>query len=210
MAINLNKVTLDKATPTISLAKSGDGQGTMRVNLNWTAGAAAPAGKGFLAKLKAAAAPSIDLDLAAMYELADGSVGVVQALGNSFGALNQRPFIHLDGDDRSGSNTAGENLHINLADISKFRRILIFAYIYQGAPNWSQANGVVTLFPTSGPQVEVKLDSADNQAISCAIAMLQSNGRELTVTREVRYVRGAQKEIDEAYGFGMNWTAGRK
>ncbi|MGW6693101.1 TerD family protein [Rhodococcus sp. NPDC054953] len=210
MAINLNKVTLDKATPTISLAKSGDGQGTMRVNLNWTAGAAAPAGKGFLAKLKAAAAPSIDLDLAAMYELADGSVGVVQALGNSFGALNQRPFIHLDGDDRSGSNTAGENLHINLADISKFRRILIFAYIYQGAPNWSQANGVVTLFPTSGPQVEVKLDSADNQAISCAIAMLQSNGRELTVTREVRYIRGAQKEIDEAYGFGMNWTAGRK
>ncbi|MGW4482037.1 TerD family protein [Rhodococcus triatomae] len=209
MAINMNKVTLDKATPTVSLAKSGDGQGTMRVNLNWTASAAAP-GKGFLAKLKAATAPSIDLDLAAMYELADGSVGVVQALGNSFGALNQRPFIHLDGDDRSGSNTAGENLHINLADISQFRRILIFAYIYEGVPNWSQANGVVTLFPTSGPQVEVKLDSADNQAISCAIAMLQSNGRELTVTREVRYIRGAQKEIDQAYGFGMNWTSGRK
>ncbi|WP_305094959.1 Tellurium resistance [Prescottella sp. R16] len=209
MAINLNKVTLDKATPTVSLAKSGDGQGTMRVNLNWTAGAA-PAGKGFLAKLKAAAAPSIDLDLGAMYELADGSRGVVQALGNSFGNLNQPPFIHLDGDDRSGSNTAGENLHINLADIGKFRRILIFAYIYEGVPNWSQANGVVTLFPTSGPQVEVRLDSADNQAVSCAIAMLESNGRELTVTREVRYIRGSQQEIDSTYGFGMNWTPGRK
>ncbi|MFI6432859.1 Tellurium resistance [Rhodococcus oryzae] len=209
MAINLNKVTLDKATPTISLAKSGDGQGTMRVNLNWTASTAAPA-KGLFAKLKATSAPSIDLDLAAMYELADGSVGVVQALGNSFGALNQRPFIHLDGDDRSGSNTAGENLHINLADITQFRRILIFAYIYEGAPNWSQANGVVTLFPTSGPQVEVKLDSADNQAISCAIAMLQSNGRELTVTREVRYIRGYQDKIDEAYGFGMDWSRARK
>ncbi len=209
MAINLDKVTLDKSTPTISLAKSGDGQGTMRVNLNWTAGTAAPA-KGFMAKLKAAATPSIDLDLGAMYELADGSKGVVQALGNSFGALNQPPFIHLDGDDRSGSNTAGENLHINLADISKFRRILIFAYIYEGAPNWSAADGVVTLFPTSGPQVEVKLDSADNQAISCAIAMLESNGRELTVTREVRYIRGAQQDVDRAYGFGMNWSRGRK
>lgn len=209
MAINMNKVTLDKATPTVSLAKNGDGQGTMRVNLNWTAGSA-PAGGGFFAKLKAAAAPSIDLDLGAMYELADGSVGVVQALGNAFGALNQAPYIHLDGDDRSGANSAGENLHINLADIGKFRRILIFAYIYQGAPNWSAANGSVTLFPTSGPQVEVRLDSADNQATSCAIAMLQSNGRELTVTREVRYIRGSQQEIDTAYGFGMNWTPGRK
>ncbi len=209
MAINLNKVTLDKATPSVSLAKSGDGQGTMRVNLNWTASAAAPA-KGFLAKLKAAAAPSIDLDLGAMYELADGTRGVVQALGNSFGALHQPPFVHLDGDDRSGSNTAGENLHVNLADITKFRRILIFAYIYEGVPNWSQAGGVVTLFPTSGPQVEVRLDSADNEAVSCAIAMLQSDGRELTVTREVRYIRGAQQEIDQAYGFGMNWSPGRK
>ncbi|WP_072687069.1 TerD family protein [Rhodococcus marinonascens] len=209
MAINLNKVTLDKSTPTVSLAKSGDGQGTMRVNLNWTARAATP-DKGFLAKLKAAATPGIDLDLGAMYELADGTKGVVQALGNSFGALNEPPFIYLDGDDRSGGNTAGENLHINLADITKFRRILIFAFIYQGVPNWSQANGVVTLFPTSGPQVEVELDSADNQALSCAIAMLESNGRELTVTREVRYIRGGQQEIDQAYGFGMEWTAGSK
>ncbi|NKT14158.1 Tellurium resistance [Rhodococcus hoagii] len=209
MSINLSKVTLDKSTPTVSLAKSGDGQGTMRVNLNWTAGAA-PASGGFFAKLKAAAAPAIDLDLGAMYELADGSRGVVQALGNSFGSLHRPPFIHLDGDDRSGSNTAGENLHINLADISKFRRILIFAYIYEGAPNWSAANGIVTLFPTSGPQVEVRLDSADNQATSCAIAMLHSNGRELTVTREVRYIRGSQQSVDQAYDFGMNWTPGRK
>ncbi|WP_028479099.1 Tellurium resistance [Nocardia sp. CNY236] len=209
MAINLDKVTLDKSTPSVSLAKSGDRQGTMRVNLNWTARAAMP-DKGFLAKLKATVTPSIDLDLGAMYELADGTKGVVQALGNSFGALNEPPFIHLDGDDRSGNNTAGENLHINLADITKFRRILIFAFIYQGVPNWSQANGVVTLFPTSGPQIEIELGSADDQAISCAIAMLECNGRELTVTREVRYIRGGQQEIDQAYGFGMEWTAGSK
>lgn len=209
MAVNLGKVTLDKSTPSISLAKSGDGQGTMRVNLNWSA-AAAPQGKGFFAKLKAAATPDIDLDLCAMYELADGTVGVVQALGNAFGSLKKPPFILLDGDDRSGTNSDGENLLIDLTDIRRFRRILIFTYIYEGAPNWSRANGVVTLFPSSGPQVEVKLDSADDQAISCAIAMLTSDGRELTVTREVRYIRGAQQEIDEAYGFGMRWVDGEK
>ena len=40
--------------------------------------------------------------------------------------------------------------------------------------------------------------------------MLTSNANELSVSREVRYIQGAQRHIDEAYGFGMNWTAGRK
>jgi tellurite resistance protein TerA len=26
----------------------------------------------------------------------------------------------------------------------------------------------------------------------------------------VRYIRGGQDKVDEAYGWGMNWTAGRK
>ncbi|WP_287001653.1 MULTISPECIES: TerD family protein [Gordonia] len=202
MTVNMNKVTLSKSTPTVSLAKRGDGQGNMRVNLNWEQGS----GGGRFFKRSA----GVDLDLEAMYELADGSKGVVQALGNSFGSLDRAPYIFLDGDDRSGSNTGGENLHINLSDIGRFRRILIFAYIYKGTPNWSSANGVVTLFPSSGPQVEVRLDSADDRAVSCAIAMLTSNGGELSVNREVRYIHGAQRDIDQTYGFGMNWTAGRK
>ncbi|MFT4086036.1 MAG: Tellurium resistance [Gordonia sp. (in: high G+C Gram-positive bacteria)] len=201
MAINMSKVTLDKNTPSISLTKRGQVQGDMRINLNWTQ----TAGRGFFRKSNA-----VDLDLAAMYELADGSKGVVQALGNSFGDLKRPPFIVLDGDDRSGNSTGGENLFVNLGDVNRFRRILIFAYIYEGAPNWSSADGVVTLFPTDGPQVEVRLDSADDQAISCAIAMLTNVNGELHVNREVRYIHGSQRAVDEAYGFGMKWTTGRK
>src|SRR5690606_40105293 len=58
----------------------------------------------------------VDLDLGCLYELADGSKGVIQALGNSFGALNTPPYIHLDGDDRTGSSTGGENMHINRSE----------------------------------------------------------------------------------------------
>ncbi|GEE00712.1 hypothetical protein nbrc107696_11580 [Gordonia spumicola] len=201
MSVNMNKVTLDKATPSVSLTKRGESQGNMRINLNWTQGKSG----GFFKRSSA-----IDLDLAAMYELADGSKGVVQALGNSFGDLNGPPFIFLDGDDRSGSSVGGENLYVNLQDVNRFRRVLIFAYIYEGATNWSAADGVVTLMPTNGPQVEVRLDSADDQAVSCAIAMLTNVNGELHVNREVRYVRGAQRDVDAAYGFGMNWTRGRK
>lgn len=201
MAVNMNKVTLDKSRPSVSLTKRGEVQGNMRVNLNWAQGSSG----GFFKRNK-----GIDLDLAAMYELADGTKGIVQALGNSFGDLNQAPFIFLDGDDRSGTNSGGENLFINLGQVNAFRRILIFAYIYEGAPNWSAANGLVTLVPTSGPQVEVTLDSADDRAISCAVAMLTNVNGEMQVSREVRYIQGAQRAVDEAYGFGMRWTAGRK
>jgi tellurite resistance protein TerA len=39
--VSLSKVTLSKASPTISLTKSGEKQGSMRVNLNWSTGAPA-------------------------------------------------------------------------------------------------------------------------------------------------------------------------
>ncbi|MFE9579426.1 Tellurium resistance [Nocardia sp. NPDC006044] len=198
--VSLAKVTLSKATPSINLTKPGEQQGTMRVNLNWSTGS-----KGFFRRSK-----PVDLDLGCLYELADGTKGVVQAVGNNFGALDTAPYIRLDGDDRSGTAAGGENMHINLARPELFRRVLIFAFIYEGVPNWAAADGVVTLFPTSGPQIEVRLDSPVDGARSCAIALLQNQGAGITVHREVHYINGAQKEIDEAYRWGMNWHSARK
>ncbi len=148
--VNLSKVTLSKAAPSVSLTKSGERQGAMRVNLNWSTGVTPqPKKTGFFAKLAAAAGGNngIDLDLGCLYELADGSKGVVQALGNSFGSLQAPPFVKLDADDRTGTVTGGENMHINLDRPEMFKRILIFAMIYDGAPNWAAVDGVVTLYP---------------------------------------------------------------
>jgi tellurite resistance protein TerA len=207
--VSLSKITLTKSAPTVNLAKAGERQGNMRVNLNWSQGAP-PKKTGFLANLAGAGSGAVDLDLGCLYELADGSKGVVQALGNSFGSLTSPPYISLDGDDRSGANTGGENMHVNLGDPSAFRRILIFAMIYDGAPNWAAVDGVVTLYPTNGPEVEVRLDSASNQERLCAIALIQSSGQGVTVTREVQYINGSQSDLDRAYNWGMKWAAGRK
>ncbi|MGV9670209.1 TerD family protein [Gordonia sp. NPDC003504] len=199
--VSLSKVTLTKSAPSVSLTKQGSATGQVRINLNWTSS------KGGLFRRAA----GVDLDLACMWEFTDGSKGIVQALGNAFQAPYEgRPIIWLDGDDRSGSNTGGENMYIDLSASNQIRRILIFAYIYEGAPNWAAANGVVTLFPANGPQIEVHLDEADQSAISCAIAMLENRGGELVINREVRYIRGSQSKVDQAYGWGLNWKAGRK
>ncbi|NLV81242.1 MAG: tellurium resistance protein [Rhodococcus sp.] len=204
--VNLSKINLTKDAPTVSLAKGGAGQGVTRVNLNWSRGEQK---KGFLAKLTGATG-GVDLDLGCLFELADGSKGVVQALGNSFGSLNTPPYIHLDGDDRTGTVQGGENMHVNLERPELFKRVLIFAMIYEGAANWAAVDGVVTLTPPTGPQIEVRLDSPNNGARICAIAMLESTGQGVTVNRLVEYVNGSQSDLDRKYGWGMQWQAGRK
>jgi tellurite resistance protein TerA len=202
--VSLGKVTLTKSAPSVSLTKHGGASGTLRVNLNWNA---KPAERGFFKKHS-----QLDLDLGCLYEFADGTKGVVQALGNAFTATDRtgRQLISLDGDDRSGSVAAGENLSIDLSDVGRLKRILVFALIYEGAANWAAADGLATLYPVGAAPIEVRLDDPRDGARICAIAMLENQGGELVVRREVNYVNGAQRALDEAYGWGMNWTAGRK
>ena len=198
-------VVLTKAAPAVSLAKTSGG--ILRVNLNWNA--KPDKARGFFQKSE----PGLDLDLGCLYEFSDGSKGVVQALGNAFAALDRTtrtPIIRLDGDDRSGTVATGENLLIDLAHVERIRRILVFALIYEGAANWAAADGVATLFPAVGPSVTIRLDDPRDGARICAIAMLESRGGALQVHREIRYMNGGQRALDEAYNWGMRWTAGRK
>ena len=69
---------------------------------------------------------------------------------------------------------------------------------------------VVTLFPVEGPPIEVILDEPRKGARTCAIAMIDNTGGDLTVRREVRYIDGAQDKLDAAYNWGLDWRPGRK
>lgn len=212
------KVTLTKGAPRVSLTKTAGVAGIARVNLNWSAAAPPPApaaGSGLFSRMKKAAsavsAPAgIDLDLGCLYELADGRKGVIQALGNAFGSLDAPPWIALDGDDRTGTVAGGENMSINLGQPGRFNRVLIFAMIYEGAPNWAAVDGVVTLTSAGGQQFEVRLDDAGVGSRMCAVAQLVQSGGDLVFQREVRYIEGGQVALDQAYGWGMNWARGRK
>ncbi|MBF6042997.1 TerD family protein [Pseudomonas baetica] len=198
--ISLNKVTLDKTRSSISLEKTAAGFGEIKVNLNWNKGSSG----GFFKRSQ-----SVDLDVGCLYELQDGEKGVVQALGRSFGSLTQEPFIQLMGDDRTGSVAGGEWLHINGAKWSDIRRILVFAFIYEGAPNWKETDGVVTIFIPGQPEIEVRLNEEGGRDAMCAIAMLENVNGAVKVSRRVDFHRG-HAVMDKAYGWGMNWRAGSK
>ncbi|WP_217213649.1 TerD family protein [Streptomyces sp. AC550_RSS872] len=212
--VSLSKVTLTKAAPSVSLTKQGGTSGALRVNLNWQV---RKQFSGWASKLGRPVAMhnDLDLDLCALYELTDGRKGVIQSLGNAYGALNQPPYIHLDGDDRTGAMASGENLTVNLDHQRDFRRILIFVTIYEGARSFADLHATVTLTPQHGAPVDFSLDECTVPSTVCALALLTNTGSDLVVQREARYLvpeRGVspQRTVDHAYAWGMNWTPGRK
>lgn len=208
--VSLSKITLDKSRPTVSLEKKTEGFGEIRVNLNWNRSATPPKTGGVLGGLFGKNSNGrVDLDVGCLYEQADGTISAIQALGNRFGSFYSDPYIELKGDDRTGAISEGEWLHINGQQWQKFRRILIYAFIYEGAPNWAQTDGVVTIYVPNEAPLEIRLTEGSNNLGMCAIVLLENDRGTLKVNREVRYFNGHQ-ELDRAYHWGLNWRAGSK
>lgn len=201
--INLSKITLDKAKPTISLEKRGETFGELSINLNWSA--AKQGGGG----LFGGRPKSIDLDLGCLYELQDGFKGIVQALGDTFGDFNNEPYIALSGDDRTGAVTAGETLRVNGRKWSEIKRIALFAYIYEGVPNWQATDGVVTITMPGQPPIEIRMTEGQNGRGFCGLAVIENAGGTMKFTRLIEYFNGHQ-DFDRRVGWGMRWQAGSK
>lgn len=200
MAINLQK------GQKVNLTKKPTGLGEILVNLNWNS---KPVNKGFFASLFGEN-EGIDLDLGCLFELKDGTKGCVQALGNAFGSLNQKPYISLDGDDRTGESTDGENLRINGNKLSEIKRILVYTFIYEGVANWQHADATVTIKYPGAEDIIVKMDTYNSNDKMCALALLENqNDETFSVEKLVRFFPG-HEAVDRAYGWGMRWVAGRK
>ena len=196
------KVELRKGQK-VNLRKSGSSLGEILINLNWSQ----PAKRG---GLFAPRPQAIDLDLGCLFELKNGQKGCVQALGNAFGNLQNPPYVALDGDDRSGAVAGGENLRVNGEMISQIQRILVYTFIYEGAANWSEAKGVVTVKCPGSQEIIVRMDEYGSQLNMCAIAMLENcNNETFSVEKLVRFFPG-HPQMDEAYHWGLRWVAGRK
>lgn len=207
-SINLRKITLEKKGDTISLEKKSSSFGKIHVNLNWNQGNGVGK-KGLLGSLLGGNKGGIDLDLGCMYEFRDGSKGIVQALGKSFGSLDRSPYIFLDGDDRTGAVNAGENLYINGKHWSDVKRVMIFAFIYEGVPNWAQTDGRVVIKTSDQPEIEIRMDATGSNQNFCVIAMLENRNGSLNISKEVNYFAG-HNVADKQYGFGFKWKAGHK
>lgn len=198
--MNPDTIVLKRHGETLRLQQGAGASGEILINLNWLQ---TPSSGWFGSR-------GIDLDLGCLFELKNGLKGTVQALGESFGSLNRPPYISLDGDDRTGSIATGENLRINGHHLSEISRIVIFAFIYEGVTNWSQAGAVITISQQGGPEIKVQLDEHNNDKGMCAIAMLRSKqDGSFSVERLVEYFSG-HEELDQRYHWNLRWELGSK
>ncbi|MEU0034517.1 MULTISPECIES: Tellurium resistance [unclassified Streptomyces] len=219
-----NSIELTKRNHTVSLTKQGAATGNLRINLSWRMrtsdiGGAQQSGSLLRHPLKifkpdvvqahTQSMVNVDLDLGVLYELADGTKGVVQPLGGLLGEINGPPFVKLSGDDRFGSGS-GETAYVNLDHRDDIKRLLVFVYIYDQTPAFDRTHAVITLYPSNGPRIEIGLDERHPQARSCAVVMIENNKGEITVRREVKFVYGFQAELDRLYGWGLQWGRGYK
>jgi tellurite resistance protein TerA len=152
----------------------------------------------------------VDLDIGCFYEMQDGTRGCVQAFGEKFGNYNAPPFIVLSGDERSGeAKGIDEHLLVNGAYWNKIKRILVYMYIYEGAPNWAKINPRVIVDIPGEEDMVVTLGAKNDTLAVCAIAGLENVRGGVKLTNHTEYFPG-HAEMDRAFGFGLPWADGKK
>ena len=100
-------------------------------------------------------------------------------------------------------------MHINGDKIQDVKRIIIFAFIYEGSPNWEKANAQVTIHVPDMAQIESKLTEKSKSKRFCAIAEIKVTNGNVQVEQLNKLFDG-HKDCDQHFGWGFTWTEGRK
>lgn len=83
-------------------------------------------------------------------------------------------------------------------------------FIYEGVANWQQADAVVTIKYLGAEDIIVKMDTFNSSQKMCGLALFQNvNNETFSVEKIVQFYPGRQA-LDQAYGWNMRWTPGRK
>lgn len=219
MAINLNKITLEKTGDShrINLSKESSEQGKeIVINLNWTQGEKK---KGFLSSLFSSN-NDIDLDLGCFFELKDGRKSIIDGLqfANGQGGPRDRftrqgcyvdaPWVWHTGDDRLGGG--GETIFVNPKGLKELKRITIYCFIYEGVARWTETNAVATIKVPGNPDIVVEMGSQNSSQTFCSLAEIVFNDENSMTVRKTMTFHKGHKECDNAYNWGMKWTVGSK
>ena len=201
---------LDKSGESGLIKAPENGFENIHIGLSWNNIIVEKAG-GFMGLLKKATRKGIDLDLGCFFELADGTRGILQPFGNLYGHLNQIPYIELSGDERTGNSEGDdEYLTINGSQWPQIKRIMVYAYIYEGSTNWHEIKPKLTINLHNNQPVTVITPSLKTtQMTICALASIKNIKNAIQIVTHGEYFT-SQAAMDRAFGFGLNWEDGTK
>ncbi|MGH1404602.1 MAG: Tellurium resistance protein TerA [Alphaproteobacteria bacterium] len=152
----------------------------------------------------------VDLDIGCLYEMQDGTRGSIQAFGEKFGHYNELPYIALSGDERTGDAEGhDEYIVVNGRKWDEIKRMLIYIYIYDGAPRWSEIKPQIVIDVPGENDLYVTLGAHNDQLCLCAVGELESVRGGIKLTNRTEYFPG-HEEMDRAFGYGLEWKDGQK
>jgi tellurite resistance protein TerA len=126
------------------------------------------------------------------------------------GCYTQLPWVWHAGDDRVGSSAQGENLLLNPGAATHLQRLVIYAFIYEGAPAWSSTDAVVRIAVPSQAPLVLELGKQASTQNFCVLATLDFDGASgINVTRHVSF-HGGHADASFHYNWRMNFAAGSK
>jgi len=207
---SLAKITLDKpqATARLNLSK---GLSDLKVKLQWNSQPAHQK-KGFFASFLGPS--SIDLDLGIFVELANGTKSVIDPLqfvqdNRLKGSLAAAPFVLHSGDDRSGGG--GETILVSGANIGKIQRLIVYTYIYEGAPQWRATDAHVHIEVPGQSAIDIVMGDQTDSRKMCALASIEVGGGGTTLdVKRLMTFHGGHSDCDSKYGWGFRWQDGSK
>ena len=170
-----------------------------------------PQEEGLISKLvKKAAGNGVDLDVGCLYEMMDGTRGAIQAFGEKFGNFDNPPYMKLSGDERTGDAKGhDEHILVNGAHWQDIKRVLVYLYIYSGAPRWAEINPRIVLDVPGEEDLCVTLSAYNDALTICAVGGLENVRGGIKLTNYTEYFPG-HAEMDRAFGFGLEWDDGKK
>jgi tellurite resistance protein TerA len=204
-----NSAQLRHAGESIAVNPGPDGFKYILIGASWENMAVKKAG--LLDKLvKKATKKGVDLDVGCLYEMVDGTRGSIQAFGEKFGDFDNPPYMKLSGDERTGDAKGhDEYIIVNGAHWDKIKRILVYFYIYSGAPTWSEIKPHMILDVPGEEDLAVTLSKHNDALCVCAVGGLESIRGGIKLTNYTEYFPG-HAEMDRAFGFGLEWDDGKK
>ena len=167
--------------------------------------------RGFLGRLLGKVRKQgVDLDIGCLYELEDGSRGAIQAFGDKYGAFEKPPYMQLSQDERTGNSEGyDEYIAVNGTKWSAIKRALIYLYIYDGAPRWSEIRPQIVVDVPGESDLIVTLGAHNDDLPICAVGGIENVRGGIKLTNYTEYFPG-HEEMDRAFGFGLEWGDGRK
>ncbi|GJL85564.1 MAG: hypothetical protein DHS20C02_13390 [Micavibrio sp.] len=200
---------LDDPGESIAISPGKDGFESILIGATWENVKVQKAGF-FDKMLKKVQNVGVDLDIGCLYEMTDGTRGAIQAFGKKFGDFEHSPFMALSGDERTGDSEGNdEHILVNGKHWDQIKRMLIYIYIYEGAPSWSEIKPQVIVDVPGNDDLVVTLGAHNDKLSLCAVGELENVRNGIKLTNRTEYFPG-HEEMDRAFGFGLQWDDGKK